>query len=153
MPGPRIIPGKGTYILTLEVVEPATVRVGANGDRLFVPGIYLYIGSALGPGGLRARLGRHFSREKRCRWHVDYLVTQAVVRGAFYRNDGVRRECSWAHWFACHTEQTVSSFGASDCSCSSHLFFVGDAKGYTDLATRMEKELEVVYWPRQEAGE
>lgn len=143
MSEPHIPPGKGTYILTLEVLESVTVRVGAIGDRLFVPGRYLYVGSALGPGGLKARLGRHFSREKKCRWHIDYLVANAEIRGAYYRDDGVRLECAWARWLGRHAEAPVAGLGASDCSCSSHLFCAGDEAAFESLAARIEKELNV----------
>ena len=60
-------------------------------------GQYAYVGSAHGPGGLRARVGRHLRTEKSLQWHIDYLtaalpvmhvITVAVTNGA-------RLECTW----------------------------------------------------------
>jgi len=40
-------------------------------------GWYVYVGSALGPGGLAAKVGRHLGGRKMCRWHTAYL--RAVI--------------------------------------------------------------------------
>jgi len=39
------------------------------------PGFYVYIGSACGPGGLRARILRHLKRTKKIRWHIDKITS------------------------------------------------------------------------------
>ena len=49
------------------------IVVGRLGVIQAERGYYVYVGSALGSGGLAARVGRHCRREKRLRWHVDYL--------------------------------------------------------------------------------
>ena len=66
---------KGIYCLVFS--NPAcTVRVGALGEIAFRRGWHIYVGSALGSGGL-ARLERHIAlsrnKDKRPKWHVDYL--------------------------------------------------------------------------------
>ncbi|HYA22015.1 MAG TPA: DUF123 domain-containing protein [Thermoproteota archaeon] len=43
----------------------------------FHPGLYLYVGSARGPGGLRARVARHLRRDKVRKWHIDYLTASS----------------------------------------------------------------------------
>jgi len=55
----------GTYALVLRLARATTIHVGALGAVDFAPGWYVYVGSALGPGGLAARVNRHLSRSKR----------------------------------------------------------------------------------------
>jgi Uri superfamily endonuclease len=116
---------KGSYALLLRLDEAARIRVGALGDWPFAAGYYLYLGSALGPGGLAARLRRHLSREKRPFWHVDYLRGRAAVAGIWYVTGPARREHAWA---AAATRLPgagipVPRFGASDCRCPGHLVY------------------------------
>lgn len=70
----------GYYILVLEV--PGRLEVNTRTNRRFVldPGFYIYIGSARGPGGLIARVKRHFRRNKKLFWHIDHLTTKQSVR-------------------------------------------------------------------------
>ncbi len=49
----------GTYVLHLKVHWETVIDVGALGELTFPAGIYLYCGSALGPGGLAARIAHH----------------------------------------------------------------------------------------------
>ena len=49
-------PAPGTYALVLRVSAPTTLAVGQLGDITFSPGYYVYIGSAHGPGGVKARV-------------------------------------------------------------------------------------------------
>jgi Uri superfamily endonuclease len=55
---------------------------GPLGRRLWVelpPGVYAYVGSAWGPGGLGARLRRHLcGSRRRLWWHIDYLASSGV---------------------------------------------------------------------------
>jgi len=112
---------KGTYTLLIRVEEPATVSVGALGDVRFEEALYAYTGSAFGAGGL-SRVDRHArvaSGENGARhWHVDYLLgaEEATLVGAFVTPDDA--ECAVARAVE---GDCVPRFGASDCSCSSHL--------------------------------
>jgi len=63
----------GTYILILKSAVTRRVRVGRLGNLQLCPGYYVYIGSAFGPGGLRARIDHHQRLAKRPHWHIDYL--------------------------------------------------------------------------------
>jgi Uri superfamily endonuclease len=65
--------GAGTYALILRSHSKATTQVGRWGRINLETGYYIYIGSAFGPGGVRARVSRHFRKEKRKHWHIDYL--------------------------------------------------------------------------------
>ncbi len=48
---------------------------------LLEPGVYVYVGSAWGPGGLRARIYRHLGLvgRKRLHWHIDRLLASEYV--------------------------------------------------------------------------
>ena len=114
----------GTYILVFTLAEGVHVRVGRLGTFEFPRGWYAYVGSALGPGGLRARLSRHARPGKRLHWHIDYMLQQANLREIWLAESPHRWECTWAHcWLDWPGAQVpVPGFGASDCGCLAHLF-------------------------------
>ncbi|MBP1928824.1 Uri superfamily endonuclease [Methanolinea mesophila] len=117
--------GKGIYCLVISG-GGVPVQIGALGERFFPEGYYVYAGSALGSGGLQARVGRHIrvaaTPGSRTHWHIDHLLHDPSFRlaGVYCAETGERKECSLAgalgggkvHWF-----------GSSDCRCPSHLFF------------------------------
>ena len=113
----------GTYILLIPLAAPLTVQVGRLGRIDFAAGLYAYIGSAQGPGGLRARVGRHLRHDKPLRWHIDYLTTAAPAAEVWFDVSPARLECVWAQAFAAlpGVRLPVPGFGASDCACSTHL--------------------------------
>ena len=47
--------------------------MGALGRIELQAGTWLYVGSARGPGGLAARVGRHWRDGVPKHWHMDYL--------------------------------------------------------------------------------
>lgn len=120
---PRLEPEPGSYLLALELDTPARVRIGRLGTFELVAGCYLYAGSALGPGGVRARVLRHARRRKPRHWHVDALRAVARLTAVWVAYGGARREHAWAE--ACRAlpgaRVPVPGFGASDCRCPAHL--------------------------------
>lgn len=122
-PEPAALPADpGTYALILHCARPVALRVGALG-RIHLPaGYYVYTGSALGPGGLRARLGRHIAGPARLHWHVDYLRARSRCVEIWLAAGAERREHLWAAALAEVADGLVPKFGASDCRCPSHLF-------------------------------
>ena len=87
------------------------------------PGFFIYVGSAFGPGGLKARVGRHFRTEKRLRWHIDYVRAVTEPCHAWCSNDSDRLEHHWAGAIArLAGVSTIQGIGSSDCSCEGHLF-------------------------------
>jgi Uri superfamily endonuclease len=62
----------GTYALLLFSTTDAVIRVGRLGDLQLQPGFYVYVGSALGLGGVRARLAHHMRPAQRPHWHIGY---------------------------------------------------------------------------------
>ena len=119
----------GTYVLALWLELPSTIPIGRLGRFAFSSGWYLYVGSALGPGRVPARLGRHWRRSgsgKRLHWHVDYLREYAVWGGAWASYSTERGECAWASAILSRPGARVVApgFGASDCRCPAHLVHV-----------------------------
>ncbi len=126
---------RGVYSLVIHVKRGLSIRVGALGPQRFPKGYYVYTGSALGPGGLEARILRHMRLSRngvaysRPFWHIDFLLAHekaslvAVVAAEILRklecevNQSIRDRIG--------AEIPVPGFGASDCrkNCESHLLF------------------------------
>jgi len=125
---------KGTYALVLHLEGGEEITIGKLGTFSFPAGCYLYVGSALGPGGLDARLARHrpstSSGQRRCdkklHWHIDYLLEHAQLVEVWSAVSTARLECLWAQ--AARqlpgSETPVPGFGSSDCCCPSHLIYL-----------------------------
>jgi len=69
---------KGTYILIVSVKEMKRLEIGRLGMFDIIPGFYAYVGSAFGPGGIRARVGHHLESVAAPHWHIDYLLRFAT---------------------------------------------------------------------------
>jgi Uri superfamily endonuclease len=132
---------RGSYALGLALDSEANLAVGRLGAFVFPPGYYLYVGSARGPGGLPARLGRHRRREKRPHWHVDYLRLRARLVERWTVLSEERLECVWAQALLAMPGACIVApgFGASDCGCSSHLIHF-DRRPMTAQITRVSQE-------------
>lgn len=115
----------GTYLLLIRLGFPLSIPIGRLGERSLDAGHYAYVGSAFGPGGLAARLGRYASGPKRKHWHIDSLLQYAEIHGALVGTGGRRSECAWSDWVRERALHGIRGFGASDCRCGSHLYFVG----------------------------
>ena len=50
---------RGSYALHLRLARSRVLQIGRLGRFTFPAGEYIYVGSALGAGGLRSRVGRH----------------------------------------------------------------------------------------------
>jgi Uri superfamily endonuclease len=115
----------GTYILVLHMDREAHLRVAQLGAHSFKAGFYCYAGSARGPGGLRARLGRHLRQHKKPHWHIDYLLPQAAVVEVWTAPSTARLECLSTHTLLGMpgAEVLIPGFGSSDCRCETHLLY------------------------------
>ena len=92
----------------------------------FRAGWHVYVGSALGSGGLK-RLDRHVSlareRNKRPKWHVDYLLTDPAVFPSYTYVCSDNRTPRMQPRRYISVNRGFRGFGCSDCSCTTHLFF------------------------------
>jgi Uri superfamily endonuclease len=115
---------KGIYSLIFEN-QDCKFEVGKKGELLFLEGFHVYVGSALGTGGLK-RVKRHINlsrnRDKNPRWHVDYLHLSPSFRliSVICAFTSSRLECELASRIG---GDFVSGFGCTDCKCGSHLFY------------------------------
>jgi Uri superfamily endonuclease len=114
----------GTYLLLLECNNEAELSIGKLGKMNTEPGYYLYVGSAFGPGGIKARINHHMRRAERPHWHIDYLRTVAVLVNAWCVY-GCSYEHEWSRSLSQSEAATVplKGFGSSDCQCATHLFY------------------------------
>ena len=115
----------GTYALIFSASIKGLIAVGKIGTLQLHPGFYVYIGSAFGPGGLKARIAHHRRKTARPHWHIDYLAPALVLDEIWYTLDSAHREHQWADTIGSFKRASVSlaGFGSSDCGCASHLFF------------------------------
>ncbi len=121
----------GSYALFLHLSSPQELQIGRLGSGFFSFGVYVYFGSARGPGGLRSRLGRHLRGGGKPHWHIDTLRAVSAVKGYCYITDDALSspaapvECLWSQAVAIIPGSSfpVHGFGASDCDadCPAHL--------------------------------
>jgi Uri superfamily endonuclease len=118
---------KGTYVLLIHVHQLKRLPVGRLGTFDLRPGFYAYVGSAFGPGGLRARLTHHIEVASDPHWHIDHLLRLATPIEAWFAPSDRKLEHDWVELFEQEKRFTcpIPRFGSSDYrrSRSSHLFF------------------------------
>ncbi|MCL5268581.1 MAG: GIY-YIG nuclease family protein [Bacteroidetes bacterium] len=115
---PRIDDTHTTYKIFFTIPSKRSLTVGKLGTFEFPAGDYAYTGSA--KKNMKHRLTRHVTKQKRLRWHIDYLLALkdvTVNRIELFSQP----ECT----INASTPGTipVRRFGASDCKshCVSHL--------------------------------
>jgi Uri superfamily endonuclease len=123
----------GTYALLLRSATDLEIRIGRLGNLQIQAGYYVYIGSALGPGGVRARLVHHMRLTESPHWHIDYLRRETALEAVWFRYSRKSLECRWAKRFAAMPSASMPmvGFGSSDCNCESHLLYFKNAPRYS----------------------
>ena len=122
---------RGTYLVRLIPERSGPVHIGRLGTLTLDGGELLYVGSALGPGGLAARCRHHGRLAARPHWHLDYLRPYCwVARGL------ERREHVWARALGTlpGASWPLLRFGASDCDCPAHLIRLEQAPASETLS-------------------
>jgi Uri superfamily endonuclease len=119
----------GAYALKIALSQPLPIPLTRLRNPTLEPGLYVYCGSARGPGGLAARVGRHLRAEKSIRWHVDHLTAGGQnggeVADVLCVRDG--HECDLVRRLeaVAGVSVPVPGLGSSDCrQCRSHLLSV-----------------------------
>ena len=134
---------KGGYVLIVQLDAKKNIHVGSLGVVPFLGGFYAYFGSAL--GGFKSRMNRHLKENKKPKWHIDYLLSEAKVLQVILCETERRLECllsrTLINEFSC-----VSGFGCSDCRCKSHLYFANDRH---HLESGIKKAIAEVVLPRE----
>ena len=147
---PPIPPEHGTYILVLCATLWHAVRIDRRGLKIVrvEPGVYAYVGSAWGAGGLRARIYRHLglSRKKRLHWHIDRLLaSEYIAPVAVVYAPGCRGERTAAEILS-EAYDPIPGFGASDDPVNNtHLYRLADLEdctpSYPCISRRLANEL------------
>lgn len=114
---------QGTYAILFKCETPFHAVTGKLGSINIAAGYWVYVGSAFGPGGLRSRLTHHLKPSTRPHWHLDYIKYGLHPIEIWVTDDLVKREHDWAGVFSAlkGAARPIAGFGASDCSCLSHL--------------------------------
>lgn len=127
LPGPDDLdqlPGiAGAYALILKLEHAVRVDRPPSTAGALPPGWYVYAGSARGPGGIRARLARHFRAEKRIHWHIDQLTGAPGVQLWASPAPDIR-ECALVEKMGRSEffRTALPGFGSTDCrKCEGHL--------------------------------
>ncbi|WP_099211251.1 GIY-YIG nuclease family protein [Thermococcus henrietii] len=109
---------KGSYFLVIRLEEEKRIRTKGKAFEL-KPGYYVYVGSAM--NSLEKRVARHFRREKRLHWHIDYLLKEAELLRAYLILSGVKLEEDLSREVSKFGEP-VPGFGAGDVRVSTNLY-------------------------------
>lgn len=122
----------GIYVLIIRLDENAVLKIGSLGRLHLKRGHYAYVGSA--QRGLKARIRRHLSSNKRMRWHIDYLLSPATIEDIIVAPMEGHVEEDLSVYLSIHFK-FIPGFGSSDSRAPSHLF-----TGDVDLLRQMTLE-------------
>jgi len=134
----------GTYLLFISVLQNTVVSIGSLRRVTFRRGTYLYIGRS--KTNLAARVARHYRKEKRLFWHIDYLLSRkgTEIKEA-WAGSGLR-ECELARKISLlpSIQLVRKGFGSSDCRCPGHLFYTDRERGVKTLLRKLNFEKYVI---------
>jgi len=136
----------GTYAVILQADRVQEIAIGRFGVLAIQTGIYVYIGSAFGPGGLAARVGRHWRGGDVRRWHIDYLRAVTQPLEVWTTVDPTPREHVWANVMRELSGAMVpmAGFGASDCDCEAHLFYFAAMPSLAQFRRRYTAQAKLI---------
>jgi Uri superfamily endonuclease len=119
---------KGAYLLIIKVRKPCRIKIGKLGNQNFGKYYYVYVGSAL--RDLKKRIERHFKKEKKIKWHIDYLLASkfASLECAIIFLSTKKIECLISEKISKFAKGFVKKFGSTDCKCKSHLYYFDDVE-------------------------
>lgn len=141
---------KGIYAIIINISEKLDLNIGKNRNYNFLPGYYIYIGSAFGThsNNIENRLSRHFSNNKKLFWHIDYLLNCSKIKiiKAFYAKTNLKKECELsAQFFNYSNADLYKNFGNSDCKadCNTHLYYFGNISNLEDITINAFKNINL----------
>lgn len=134
----------GTYALIFSSDGSPEVSVGSLGQLQLAPGYFIYVGSAFGPGGVKARIEHHRRISSSPHWHLDYLRPFMTLIEIWFTYDTVRREHQWADdlFLLRGLRKPFPGFGASDCRCGTHFFGFGYKPSFASFRRRMRRHFD-----------
>jgi Uri superfamily endonuclease len=129
----------GAYLLLVMLPEPLRIALPRRPEATLPPGLFLYAGSARGPGGLRARLARHQRTDKKPHWHIDRVTLAGTWLGAWIFPGG--DECAIVAALA-PLPIPLPGFGSTDCRrCASHLLALPRGMGDAEIIPSVSRML------------
>ncbi len=132
---------KGIYLLLGFLPENCNIRTKAKKFRL-KKGYYYYCGSAL--NSLSSRIKRHYNKNKKKHWHIDFLTKELNI---IFINPYIIGDNSFEHILADILKNSltvIKGFGCSDCKCESHLFYSESLVVEPFLKSLFRKHIEKV---------
>ncbi len=132
----------GIYILELYSPFSFNLSIKKFKEYELPPGYYYYIGSA--QKNLFQRLSRHFRRDKKVHWHIDYLTTnkKIILEEAYIIYNASKNEeeflaSKFPTFF--NTEILLKGFGNSDTKRTiTHLFYKSKKIPYNHFSSRYQ---------------
>jgi Uri superfamily endonuclease len=135
----------GAYALLFRAGQPFAVAPGKLGVYRLPAGVYAYLGSALGTGGIRARIRYHLSDRPRSHWHVDVLTRTIGAEAVCWATGTERLECTWLQLLVrlAGSRIPIPRFGSTDCTmgCPVHLVEIAANQGVDQLAQVLRERL------------
>ena len=125
---------RGSYVLFVCCRSSVSI---CTRHRFFLveKGLYAYVGSGMGPGGVFTRIKRHACVLGKPFWHIDYLLRSGCTAVGFVVLPGVNEKDVASALSSMH--EYVVGFGCSDDPSSpSHLFVVKDIFGVCSFLAR-----------------
>jgi Uri superfamily endonuclease len=127
----------GTYVIVALLYKETLLELKTFGNYWMPAGVYFYCGSACGPGGLKARVGRHLRKGTKKFWHFDHLKDLVDIKQVWWQPGRQNNECLFAQSIAAREGITipVPGFGASDChnGCPAHLLHYAESSSMDRL--------------------
>jgi sugar fermentation stimulation protein A len=134
---------RGAYVLVIELKSKKSITVGSLGRIEFKKGFYCYVGSAIGNATIENRCKRHLKKNKKMKWHVDYLRKKAKIIGIFAIPSKKKIECEIAKEISKKADNFIPRFGSSDCNCKSHLFYFKDKSSLSRLSPIFSRGIQI----------
>ncbi|MEM3407653.1 MAG: GIY-YIG nuclease family protein [Nitrososphaerota archaeon] len=133
----------GIYALIIHIKNNINVTLAKN-IHYFSPGYYVYLGSAKQYGGVNSRVNRHLKKNKKLRWHIDYLTTSnsVKIKAIVYTKTIHFKECAFIKILKKDCFEIASKgFGSSDCKekCGAHLLKPIKYKNLKQIILAIEK--------------
>jgi Uri superfamily endonuclease len=128
-------------MLIIQVGRAIRFKPGSLPETRLPKGCYVYVGSAMGPGGFEKRVARHLRRIKKTRWHIDYLTSLngVEVKSVLYTPSCSEHRLT-VFLSSLGLRKTVKGFGATDSMRDfSHLFLSN--QGFEKTVRRIRREM------------
>ncbi len=113
---------RGSYFLVIKVERDVIVRTKRKEFPLKA-GYYVYVGSAM--NSIEKRVERHFKKDKKLHWHIDFLLKESeLLRAYLIPSDAkIEKELSME---VSKFGKPIEGFGASDLKINSNLYYFKD---------------------------